>query len=686
MMFAAGAPKEYLAEPITTAVYLGNLTPTRSMKEGSPFEAWYGKRPNLAHLRVWACVTYECVPKETRRKLDANVCNCVFLGYTATTKQYKLYDHVNKKVALSRDVKFEERRSYFCLHYPGAAPSGRVFYYVPSYSPVKVELTGGSGNTGLGPGPGAGGGPLREAATLRATGDVAVPLRTPERAVGKMAEPAETMELPGSFVNAPGEQLGREQAERDTQKKKRSFLRELALSEGSARWKTPGGSCTRRGAAGMVMDYEMMVEKGPSTCRATLDSNEGAKWAAAIRSEEASIVRNGTFEVVSELPPGIKAIPTKVILTKKLDPTGKQIRFKARLVAQGFQQVPGVDYLETLSPVATLESLRLVLTIAAVREYEKEQLDVVTAFLGGKAEEEIYISLPEGILGGPRLARLIKVLYGLKQSPRCWNITINEFIVAGLGFVRSHFDPCVYIRPDGTVIVIYVYDLLIISCYVAMQTIKHRLAQRFDVVVLGEVKHFLGMVISRDREHCTISLGQGGYVERLLGRFGLADCHGVSTPLESKMKVLPFDVAVDQPFNTMEYRRAIGALHWLADATRPDIAFATGFLGCFLATPGQRHWLCVKRVLRYLAKTRGLSLQLGGEMSTEELIESFTGYVDADFAGDTMQCRSTTGFIFKIGVGAMVWHSWKQSIKAVSTVDAEFIASAMAIGALIWFR
>ena len=273
-----------------------------------------------------------------------------------------------------------------------------------------------------------------------------------------------------------------------------------------------------------------------------------------------------------------------------------------------------MDYLETFSPVAALESVRLVLTIAAARDYEIEQLDVVTAFLGGKVEEEIYISLPEGILGGPRLARLIKALYGLKQSPRCWNVTINEFIVEGLGFVRSHFDPCVYIRADGTFIVIYVDDLLIIGSNIAVHAIRHRLAERFDVVVLGEVKHFLEMVGSRDHEHCTISLGQGGYVEWLLGRFGLADCHGVSTPLESKVKVLPFDAAVDQPFDATEYRRAIGGLRWLADATRPDIAFATGLLGRFSATPGERYWLCVKRVLHYLVKTRGLSLQLRGEM------------------------------------------------------------------------
>ena len=131
-----------------------------------------------------------------------------------------------------------------------------------------------------------------------------------------------------------------------------------------------------------------------------------------------------------------------------------------------------------------------------------------------------------------------------------------------------------------------------IGPYVAVETIKYRLAQQFDVVVLGGIKHFLGMVVTRDRERCTISFGQSGYVDRLLSRFGMADCHGVSTPLESKVKVLPFDAATDHPFDTTQYRRSIGRLCWLADATRPDIAFATGLLGRFSATPGERHWLC----------------------------------------------------------------------------------------------
>ena len=103
-MFAAGAPKQYWAEAVTAAVYLRNLTPTRAISEGSPFEAWNGRRPNLAHLRVWGCTAYARIPKENRKKLDPNAKRCVFVGYATTTKQYKLHEPITKKVTLSRDV------------------------------------------------------------------------------------------------------------------------------------------------------------------------------------------------------------------------------------------------------------------------------------------------------------------------------------------------------------------------------------------------------------------------------------------------------------------------------------------------------------------------------------------------------------------------------------------------------
>ena len=210
MMFAAGAPKEYWAEAVSTAVYLRNIAPMRTISEGSPYEAWYGRRHNLAHLRVWGCVAYARVPKETRRKLDANAQRYAFVGYTNSTKQYKLYDPVKRKVTLSRDVEFEERRSYFRFQDSEEARSGRIFYYFPTEPPneSKPDKGGTAGPSGSG-------------------GDVRMPQAddhwrdTPQASdsqgdthqVMEPVTPACTPELPGSFVDAPEEQLGREQAE-----------------------------------------------------------------------------------------------------------------------------------------------------------------------------------------------------------------------------------------------------------------------------------------------------------------------------------------------------------------------------------------------------------------------------------------------------------------------------------------
>ena len=132
------------------------------------------------------------------------------------------------------------------------------------------------------------------------------------------------------------------------------------------------------------------------------------------------------------------------------------------------------------------------------------------------------------------------------------------------------------------------------------------------------------------------------------------------------------------------YQQAIGSLSWLAGATRPDIAYSVSLLGRFSQNPGVTHWEGIKRVFRYMAGTRGLQLCLGRKPEAE-LGEAFDGFVDADFAGDS-QFRSTTGYIFCLGIGAVAWHSKKQTITALSTADAEYIASAAAIQELLWFR
>jgi len=135
----------------------------------------------------------------------------------------------------------------------------------------------------------------------------------------------------------------------------------------------------------------------------------------AVDSECSSVVKNNVLKFVDSIPTAKRAIATRLILQWKLRSWGETIRYKARLVGQGFQHDEGLDFAETFAPVASLSSVRIVLSIASKGGYAVYQMDVVTAFLGSKLDEEIYVHLPLGVLGGPRMAQLNCRLYGLKE-------------------------------------------------------------------------------------------------------------------------------------------------------------------------------------------------------------------------------------------------------------------------------
>ena len=204
-----------------------------------------------------------------------------------------------------------------------------------------------------------------------------------------------------------------------------------------------------------------MVEADPNTYKSAMESDEACEWQEAIDSECVSLEKDEVLTFVHEIPEAKKAIPTKLILQRKLNPVGQTVRYKARLVAQGFRQVEGLDFTDTFTPVASLSSVRVVLSIAAAKGFAVRQMDVVTAFLGSELHEEVYVSLPVGVFGRERLACLNRSLYGLKQSPRCWYTTIDNFLITKMGFRRGRFDCCVYTHDNGTILALYVDDMLI---------------------------------------------------------------------------------------------------------------------------------------------------------------------------------------------------------------------------------
>ena len=276
------------------------------------------------------------------------------------------------------------------------------------------------------------------------------------------------------------------------------------------------------------------------------------------------------------------------------------------------------------------------------------------------------------------VCKLKKSLYGLKQSPRAWYEKIHHFF-AKEGFNRSHADHSLYIKQTSTyllIVLIYVDDLILLSSDMSvMQGLKQRLEGEFDMSDLGELHFFLNVEMERSRAHRTVTLHQGNYIEEVLERFGMADCKPIGTPLDAKAQLVKLsEEEYDQHLHEMQgipYKEVVGSLMYAMVATRPDLAFGVSMVSQFMSKPGPLHWAAVKRILRYLKGTLHFKLCLGGKDLR------LKGYCDADWGGDQDTRRSTTGYVFFVGEGAISWNSKRQPTIALSTTEAEYMATTL---------
>ena len=194
--------------------------------------------------------------------------------------------------------------------------------------------------------------------------------------------------------------------------------------------------------------------------------------------------------------------------------------FKGRLVAKGYAQKYGIDYEETFSPVVQFSSIRALLAFVVENDMLIHQMDVVTAFLNGSLEEEIYMEQPEGyVQPGKRhlVCKLKKSLYGLKQSPRCWNTAFRQYMES-IGFKQSTADPCVYIQIADTITIVAVYvdDLIVITkTPEEMMRIKETLATQFKMKDMGPLHYCLGISIEPDKDQKCIWVHQKQYILKM---------------------------------------------------------------------------------------------------------------------------------------------------------------------------
>jgi transposase InsO family protein len=422
--------------------------------------------------------------------------------------------------------------------------------------------------------------------------------------------------------------------------------------------------------------------KEPATVEEALASPEKIEWMSAMEKEMNSLYANEVYDLV-ELPKGRRVVGSKWVFKRKMNADGSVERYKARLVAQGFSQKPGLDYDETFSPVVRLESLRTMIALAVQNDMKLHQMDVTTAFLNGILKEEVYMKQPEGFItkGQEHLVcNLKRSIYGLKQSPRCWNSALDDSLKK-MGFVQTASDPCLYVSSEGDLFMIGVHvdDIILAGkSNRRIAEVKEDLAHRFEVKDMGELHYFLGLKVVQGK-NC-VWIGQPGYVDSILQKFGMENAKSIDTPIDASVKLVKATEESDNVDQVL-YQSAVGSLLYLSIGTRPDITYAVSSVGRFCAKPTKQHWMAVKRIMRYLKGTLNFGL-----LYKKSGLKDCIGYSDSDWAGDIDDRRSTSGYLFLISGTAISWRSKKQTCVALSTAEAEYMALASAAQEAIWLR
>ena len=725
VLYAAQISHGFWYEAAMYVAYTKDRLPSTILRGKTPFEAWYGMPPSVDHLHSFGCICYH--HQEHRSgKLSSKSTRCRFLGYEGTN-QYRLWDPNRRRVIRSAQVKFDEKA--------GAKPkqegvTGQEIMFYDGNRRIQTEYGIFEWPMSAGPDPtpttSQTGSDESEGSEDDDGGEADHSLDEDSDPDRPTLSPEVRNECPGSpgdedngtsFLTAPEPDTTMTTGDRgDTRRESssESSSDNESNDESSSLGDESGGSSTpvprRSSRTKDRKDYRKMAGKRtyrnhfcqvlkvakltslpgvgvPTDVNAALSGADKAEWLEAFQTELKQHHAHGTWRLVKR-EPWMKVIPGRWVLTHKLDSMGVLVKRKARWVAKGFYQKYGIDFDEIFSSVIKAMCWRILLAMAAMYDWEAEHSDVVTAFLASELVNPVYVEQPhqfvqEGKEG--HVCLLLRALYGLKQAPREWYTTLKDFLKS-IGFRVLVKDTSTFINPSSRVIVaVYVDDLLILAPNKeSISKFKYDIGQRFNMKHLGEVAHYLGMQVIRDRPRRIIYANQTAFIIQLLDQFGMKGCHAAKTPMDKSIQYRRADDNLDAPADFKKaYQSLMGALQWLATMTRPDISYAVSKLSAYNANPTEEHMIGAKRILRYLAGTIDVGLRFGPIDGDEGKL---AGYSDASHADDLDTRRSTMGYIFKLWNGPISWRSKPITHTTKSTAESEYIAAAEAADELEYLK
>src|SRR5271169_784335 len=680
MMIKSRLPTPFWAEAIDTAVKTRNRLPTRSLNGRTPHEVWFNDRhrPTVRHFRQFGCIAYASIPiKKISRsnKVAPRSIQCCYLGVIGT-KLYRLWDPTHKRILISRDVVFHENQFLDPSAFDNIEHSQHKFQTPfdtmddkkpePVNHPTPSQASQAQPSTYT-----AFTAPISHPSTYDAESDHEELPITPiqSRPTSPVSEASSDGML--SMIEVLQHEDERHIQQSENEQPRRSE-RPQKPSEKARQNQAQAQTKLTTTSSQHIPSYAPPEE--PSTIEEALTTPYAEKWLQAANVENNSLETNGTWTLVRR-PTDRKVIGTRHVLRVKNAETPNPI-FKVRVVAQGYTQVPGLDYTDTFAPVIKATSIRVLLAIAYILHLLIYQFDFETAFLNPKIDHEVYVEQPPYFIIKNRnrkdwVYRLNKALYGLKQSPLLWSNDLKKALLE-IGFKQSIADESIFVynqKNSYIILAVYVDDILALAkSQHEIQFVFDSLSLKFKLRNLGPVKKFLGLDIYRPTPTGPVYLSQSTYARKMLHKFNMARCDPVKTPCKTSAH-LHKRTPDEEPADGELYRQIIGSLMFLAQYVRPDIAYAVSALSQFNKDPSTHHIRAVKHLMRYIQATKDLGIVFNGDPDTYPI-----SYSDASYANNPDDRKSTSGILFFLANGIIFFQSQNQSVIAMSTMEAEYMA------------
>ena len=689
---------------------------------------------------MFGAVAYTKVPDEKRLKLDPKAKPAMFVGYAYNQYGYLLYNYETKKLFTAKNVYVDDDTMYFANRseeYPiRESQEGDTLLVGKNEKPgqdnksedldeeKEIIVIEDSSNS-----------PIQE--ILRESkydseleeGEVEATSSSSEKEfIPKSKEQVQRRFTNSDLYIQPNmryevevDEKGRRKVAEAAERRSREKEAEAAAAEGLRRFyrvtvPSPEGlvsvsqalerksSKTKRKLN--VFKMEDLIEKykyvntsredykDPQNVEEALNSPLAEFWKEAMLEELSSLQEKRTWEEVPRAQAD-KVVKTKWVFKRKMHGDGTLDKFKARFVAKGFSQTPGIDVNETYASIMRHSTWRTLLVFAVNKDYKIYHWDIKTAFLNAELKETVYIEPPEYIYGSKRdvVLKLKKGLYGLQQAPREWQLELHKHLDHE-GFRQGRADKSLFTlntlrKGFEAAIGIWVDDMFAVVKPGLETSVREKISRKFKLEDRGEVSEFLGIQFRKTSNNEFFIL-QSHYVQQMLRKYNTEDANPNPTPMIKGLKLsmdqCPKDEAEKNRMIRVPYQSAVGTLMYLAVCTRPDILYAVTVVARFMHNPGEVHWTAVKRIFRYLRGTINYGIWFrkprGGPPGL-----TLEAYSDASWASDDVDTyKSNSGYVTMVNGIPVSWRSIKKSSIAQSSTEAEYAAGCITSIEVCWLR